>query len=293
MGGILAFWALVLPTACVVCGHPDVSLCHSCTSSFRRLTVRPYNAEEGALSLPWADENPDPCFESTPRVLPVIAAGRYGRQLADVLLAYKNKGHTDLADVLEAALAGVLHVAISAAAGAAEGGLDSDRGSAVRTAGPLLIVPVPSRAAALRKRGYDPVWLLLNQLRRRHCLPAGTVLLAAVQTTRRRATRAAAVIGWLTGSPSQKSLGRLGRSRNVSGVFAVSAAFRTKVRGKRCLIVDDVLTTGATMAEMVRVLREAGAEVIGGAVIAATAAPSGDGARIDEGMSAPLQANSC
>ncbi|WP_152916036.1 hypothetical protein [Arthrobacter sp. RIT-PI-e] len=47
-----AFGALLLPASCVVCGAWDTSLCPACLAAFRRATVRPFRAEEGAESLP-------------------------------------------------------------------------------------------------------------------------------------------------------------------------------------------------------------------------------------------------
>jgi predicted amidophosphoribosyltransferase len=78
--------------------------------------------------------------------------------------------------------------------------------------------------------------------------------------------------GWASGS--QKSLGRAKRRGNVAGTLAIRRGHAGRLRGRTCLIVDDVLTTGATIAEMARVLRSAGAHVAGAVVVAATQAPS-------------------
>jgi predicted amidophosphoribosyltransferase len=65
---------------------------------------------------------------------------------------------------------------------------------------------------------------------------------------------------------SQKQLGVDERDRNLRGTFRL----RTSVAGHRILIIDDVVTTGATLREAARVLREAGAVVVGAAVVAST-----------------------
>lgn len=57
----------------------------------------------------------------------------------------------------------------------------------------------------------------------------------------------------------QIGLSRAGRKRNLRGAFAVPAAQRHKVKGRAVVIVDDVLTTGATVEAMARILRQAGA----------------------------------
>jgi predicted amidophosphoribosyltransferase len=61
--------------------------------------------------------------------------------------------------------------------------------------------------------------------------------------------------------PTRRQIGlsRAGRKRNLRGAFAVPVAQRHKVKGRAVVIVDDVLTTGATVEAMARILRQAGA----------------------------------
>ncbi|BDV30066.1 ComF family protein [Microbacterium terricola] len=107
----------------------------------------------------------------------------------------------------------------------------------------VLIVPVPTSRAAYRRRGYRVVDLIA----RRAGLPVSRVL---------RVGRASA---------DQRGLGREQRRRNVAGTLSARGA-----AGATVVIVDDVITTGATLLEAVRALRAAGAEVRGAAVVAAT-----------------------
>jgi len=65
---------------------------------------------------------------------------------------------------------------------------------------------------------------------------------------------------------AQKTLSIDERARNLEGVFEVSAA----VAGRRFLLVDDVVTTGATLSAAAAALRSAGAEVVATAVVAST-----------------------
>jgi ComF family protein len=112
-------------------------------------------------------------------------------------------------------------------------------------AGPgVTVVAVPGTRAAYRRRGYDPVRLLLA----RSGLAASRVFAPARPHV------------------AQKSLDVEGRDRNLRGAFRV----RRAVAGRRILLIDDVVTTGATLREAARVLREAGAEVVGAAVVAST-----------------------
>lgn len=299
-GALAAFGALVLPSSCVVCGAWDSSLCLQCSARFRSATARPFDAEAGAESLPDVERTTGRDGRDGRRTttdadwptgtsstsgtsfgpLPVVAAGRYGRCVSLVLLAYKDHGHVDLAAPVAAALAGALH-----------GGISRLGTADPPTTDPVLIVPVPTRASSRRRRGYDPLMLLLARLDRSGRLPAGTELAPAVRQlplpvrlahSRRRGKGAsvarAALTALLPGlGGGQKGLGRRGRRANVLHSMGTSRRIPNGLGGRRCLIVDDVLTTGATIAEVHRVLVAGGASVLGAVVLAATAAPAGRG----------------
>jgi ComF family protein len=112
-----------------------------------------------------------------------------------------------------------------------------------------VLVAVPSSLAARRRRGFEPVRLLAAR--------AGIRLTSAFLPARPHAV--------------QKGLGVADRARNLDGVFALARP----VGGLCVLLLDDVITTGATLAAAAEVLREGGAEVVGAAVLAAT--PRRDG----------------
>jgi predicted amidophosphoribosyltransferase len=103
---------------------------------------------------------------------------------------------------------------------------------------------VPSTRAAYRRRGFDPSRLVLSRAGQRDA----RVL---------RAARPHRV---------QKGLGREDRRVNLRGVHRA----RYRLDGRRFLLVDDVVTTGATIAEVARAIREAGGEVVGAVAVAAT-----------------------
>ena len=63
-------------------------------------------------------------------------------------------------------------------------------------------------------------------------------------------------------TPQQIGLTRAGRKRNLRGAFAVPEREKPKLKGRAVVIVDDVLTTGATVEAMARILRRAGAAPI-------------------------------
>ncbi|WP_207462874.1 ComF family protein [Azospirillum sp. SYSU D00513] len=105
-----------------------------------------------------------------------------------------------------------------------------------------LLVPVPLHRWRLFRRRYNQAALLAQALGRQTGIPVAPDLME-----RRRAT------------PSQGGLDRSGRRRNVAGAFRPRRGADTLLAGKRVLLVDDVLTTGATLAECAKVLRRAGA----------------------------------
>jgi predicted amidophosphoribosyltransferase len=258
-GALSEFWSLLFPTECVVCELADSSLCSDCAAALRRATVRPFRAEHGAEGLPEAEGQSTVSVSTEGDLfppLPVVAAGEYAKAVSAALLAFKNHGHTDISRWLQAALAGALHEA---------------RWTLCPDYAEVLLVPVPARGASIRRRGYDPLTLLLGGLERRRELPVGTAIANAV----RLGYRPGPLLRLVPGASSQKTLGRQGRRQNVRGSMEAAPAMREVHRSRPCLIVDDVLTTGATIAETARVLRAGGAVVAGAVVVAATPAPRG------------------
>jgi len=76
-------------------------------------------------------------------------------------------------------------------------------------------------------------------------------------------------------TPSQGGLGREARLRNVRGAFVVRPSRAGLVAGRNVLLVDDVLTTGATVGECVRVLMAAGAAAVDVLTLARVVGPRG------------------
>jgi predicted amidophosphoribosyltransferase len=105
-------------------------------------------------------------------------------------------------------------------------------------------VTVPTSRAAWRRRGYDPVGLL--------CKRGGYESTKALRSSR--------------ATLSQKTLGSDERAQNLHE----SMRARMSLRGRRFILVDDVVTTGATLAEAARAVRAAGGEVVGNAALAFT-----------------------
>lgn len=106
-----------------------------------------------------------------------------------------------------------------------------------------MVIPVPLHRARLRWRGFNQAALLGSALAKRIGCPLDVATLARVRPT-----------------PPQTARGHSERARNVRNAFKVRRPLR--VAGRRVLLVDDVMTTGATANECARMLRAAGARRI-------------------------------
>ncbi len=172
-----------------------------------------------------------------PRVdpqVPVFALGRYAGARRRAIVAVKEHGRTDLVAPLSAALAA---------------GLNRLLGWRLLEL-PLTVVPAPTRRSAARRRGGDPV-----------------ARIAAAAVARQPGVLLAPALRMKELTRDSVGLTSAARERNVAG----------RVRLRRCrrpgtgevLLVDDVVTTGATVAESVRVLRAGGVRVAAVLVLAA------------------------
>ena len=211
MDALLDALAVLLPVECAGCGSPDRSLCAACRAALE----------------------PEVSSRLLSPSLRVWSGLEYDGVPRAVLLALKRDGRLDVAR----ALAPVLAAAVS--------GLE-ERGEATHLeTDPVHLVPIPPSRRSFRRRGYDPVRLLMRRAR----LPASRPFAAARPHA------------------AQKTLDVESREHNLRDAFRV----RRAVAGHRILLIDDIVTSGATLREAARVLTLAGAQVIGAAVVASTA----------------------
>ncbi|TDC18248.1 ComF family protein [Streptomyces sp. 8K308] len=187
-----------------------------------------------------------------PAGLPAVyAAVDYRDQARAVLLAHKERGVLPLAGPLGRTLA------LSARAACA-GAVDAGR--------VVSLVPVPSARAAVARRGHDPV-------RRMALAAAGRLRSEGLAVRVRPVLRQGRRVADQAGLPAAR------RSANLAG--ALTARPGALPAGEPVLLVDDLVTTGASLAEAARAVRAAGGVPLGAAVVAGPSAaePRGERAR--------------
>ncbi|MFI8289623.1 ComF family protein [Streptomyces sp. NPDC085614] len=165
---------------------------------------------------------PRPVPAGLPRV---HAAAPYDGAVRAALLAHKERGALGLAKPLGAALAGAVEAAaVSCGAPGAD---------------PLLLVPVPSSRRAVRARGHDPT--------RR-------IALAAARRLRQsgRPARVVSVLRQGRAVADQSALDARGRFENLAGALEVVAGGARLLAAGRVVLVDDLMTTGASLTEAAR-----------------------------------------
>lgn len=173
------------------------------------------------------------CLREPPPLAGAIATADYGHPWDGLLQAFKFHDALDLAP----ALASAMH-----RSWLAQGAPAFD-----------LLLPVPLSGTRLRERGYNQAAVLARTLGRRVRTP---VLVDAVLRA--------------LDTPAQATLSRAERLTHLRGAFVVEPAAAPRLRERRIAVIDDVMTTGATVFELARTLRRAGARTVHAWVLART-----------------------
>jgi predicted amidophosphoribosyltransferase len=126
----------------------------------------------------------------------------------------------------------------------------------LRRGAPTVVLPVPLSAGRLRERGYNQAWLLARAAARPWRLP----LLPDGLLRQRETARL-------------MSLDADERTEQIRGAFSVNPRRQPEIAGRHVAVVDDVLTTGATLNEIASTLWQAGAREVSVWVIARTPPP--------------------
>ncbi|GAA3557193.1 hypothetical protein GCM10022197_10510 [Microlunatus spumicola] len=226
---------LLVGASCHGCGDPAWTLCDDCRTALAASPARPT----------W----PEPCPAGFPRTW---TAGTYDALARGLVSAHKERSALGLTRVLGERLA-LAVLALLDETGALPLGADGR---------PVLLVPVPSARRAVRERGFD----------------AGLAL-ARAAAARLPGARAGPLLVPARRVADQSGLGAEERQANLAGAFRVRRSLppplgrSLRVSGRHApwiVVVDDVVTSGASLSEAARALRVGGVDVLGAATVAAT-----------------------
>lgn len=237
-----ALTRFLLPSRCVLCagdaGDDDASLCPGCRGDLQpNLPACPRCAEPLVRAEPLCGR----CLKHEPPFQATFAAWRYAWPLDGLVARFKFRG--DLA----------------AGRSLSQLFVEQAQHQGIKREGWL--VPVPLHRQRLRQRGYDQALELARDIGRGLDVP---VLPNLLQRTRATA--------------AQSELDLRQRRRNVRGAFALNPRALARMDARPPLILlDDVMTTGSTVAACARVLGEAGFDHIQVWAIARAPARSGSG----------------
>ncbi|MEU7741814.1 ComF family protein [Nonomuraea sp. NPDC049158] len=234
---------LALPQRCLGCATRGPRLCEAC------LTPVP------------ARRMPRPAPDGLPECW---SAADYTGAVREAIVAYKERGQTTLARPLATALAFTACHALAYSTGHALA-FTADHAlvyrpatstAATLTPMAVAVVPVPSASRALRSRGHDPVGRLAAlAVRQLAALGHRAVLWPALGHARQ--------VG------DQAGLSATQRAANLAASLRVTPAAKARPAAS-VLLVDDIVTTGSTLAEATRTLRVQGIDVLLAVTVAAT-----------------------
>jgi len=224
-----------LPTQCVLCrSWQSGTVCQACRQHWRGLAVR---CQRCAIDLPQGFEG-DTCLQceaQSPEFDRAVAALDYAAPWSPLLARLKFNGATELARPL----ADLLAQAVTPRMGLVS-----------------VILPVPLSRERLIERGYNQSWLIARELSRLLGVPARHDWLARSRHTSRMMTLSAEA-----------------RQAHIRGAFALTAKGLKAIQGQNVALVDDVMTTGATLNAISQLLLEGGARSVSAWVVARTPAP--------------------
>jgi ComF family protein len=217
---------------CAVCGvERGDPVCAGCSMDFFAAEAR--RCERCALRITAAADGPAicaRCLREPPRFESTIALGDYAPPLDGLITALKFGHRLELARVLGRLLARRL-------------------GAQARLDPGTLLLAVPLAFERQAERGFNQAREIARVMARALRLDLRAELLLRVRH-----------------APPQESLGLDARRRNVRGAFAVTGG----VRERAVVVVDDVMTSGATLDEVAGALKAAGARLVMNAVVART-----------------------
>ncbi|MEC7437626.1 MAG: ComF family protein, partial [Pseudomonadota bacterium] len=176
------------------------------------------------------------CWATPPRLAAIRGCFRYTGSARDLILAFKHGDGLQLTPFLTRLMARLFIELVQ---------------------DDTLVVPIPLHRRRYYRRRYNQA----AELARHLCAVTGLGMFAQHMLIRRRATR------------SQGGLSRHQRMRNVTGAFDVPPSARAHLQDRPVLLIDDVMTTGATLGEAARRVQAAGGGDVSALVLARVTRP--------------------
>jgi ComF family protein len=251
---------IALPARCPACGAPldagGTRFCAACLDTIAAIAP-PWCPRCGLPFVAAARNHPcGRCFVSPPAFCAVRGAGRYEGLLLESIHRLKFAGDLVQVPALAALLSRALEVL---GPGSHAEAIDPSPAHVAidPRPGPDLVVPVPLHPRRLADRGFNQAHVLAAEAMRAGLFAPWTRL------TPRALER-------FRPTPPQTRSSRAERLRNLRGAFRGHPGL---VKGRTVLVVDDVMTTGATLEACARALLRAGAQRVDGVVVARVVGP--------------------
>lgn len=206
------------------------TVCIECVQRYAEFKVR---CQTCAIELPKGQLLCGSCMRTGSSLDLTVSALDYGFPWNKLLQQFKFSNRIELAQALLDRL---------------DAALDS-----VRPPAPDILLSVPLAHQRLKERGYNQSWELVRRLALRRDLRCDPSLVLRLRNT-----------------PHQTDLPAQSRAANMRGAFAVDPRRLRELQGRRIALVDDVMTTGATLQELAHVLKKAGAVHVQAWVLART-----------------------
>lgn len=218
---------ILFPPRCPLCGTGTLTAASLCPECWALLAI-PGEPCCGLCQRPFSDSTADgticaPCLHKPPRHDGIAAGTIYNEASRKLVLSLKHGHRIALAPMMARIIATRLKL----------------------KEGEWLFVPVPLHRRRLWRRGFNQSALLAASLAR---MPGGQLCVDALHRHRH--------------TPSLGGLGRKARARALSGAISLNARRRDRIVGARIVLVDDVMTSGATTDACVSVLKRSGARCV-------------------------------
>lgn len=223
---------LVLPSTCGGCGASGERCCRTCLTVLA--AMRPRSA------------SPSPIPVGMPQTW---SASAYEGVVARVIVAFKDSDRADLRCVLGPLIAGALSEAI---------GASPQWFAAAHEWGRAAVIPVPSRAKGTRLRGRFPVGELVDHVVRAQQGPHPLL-------------RRVDAVSFGRAVHDQSGLGQHQRGENLRGAMRLNGRAESALRDDPIVLIDDITTTGNTLAEAARTVRAVASGPMFAVTVAATA----------------------